>query len=45
MDWNNAQAGYVIAAYLISAVCLIVLVAWCLLKDRAASSALSKLKD
>jgi heme exporter protein CcmD len=45
MDWNNAQAGYVIAAYAISAFSLVSLAAWCLLRDRAASAALKKIKD
>ncbi len=42
MDWNNANAGYVIAAYAISAGCLMSLVVWCLIRHNAATNALKK---
>ena len=45
MDWNAPTAGYVIAAYIISAVSLLALVAWCLAKDKAARTALAKIKN
>ena len=44
MDWNAPTAGYVIAAYIISAVSLLALVAWCLARDKAARTALAKIK-
>jgi len=45
MDWNNTNAGYVIAAYAISAISILGLVIWCLAKDRAAQAALMKIKE
>ena len=44
MDWNAPTAGYVIAAYVISAVSILALVVWCLAKDKAARTALAKIK-
>ena len=44
MDWNAATAGYVIAAYIISAVSILALVVWCLARDKAARTALTKIK-
>ena len=45
MDWNAPTAGYVIAAYIISAVSILALVAWCLARDKAAREALQKTKS
>ena len=45
MDLNAATAGYVIAAYGITAASIFALIAWCLLRDKAANAALQKLKD
>ena len=44
MDWNAPTAGYVIAAYIISAVGILALVVWCLARDKAARTALDKIK-
>ena len=44
MDWNAPTAGYVIAAYIISAVSILALVLWCLARDKAARTTLAKIK-
>lgn len=45
MDWNAPTAGYVIAAYGITIFGILALVAWCLLRDKAARAALQKIKN
>ncbi|MDP8997374.1 MAG: hypothetical protein M3O03_10310 [Pseudomonadota bacterium] len=44
MDWNAPTAGYVIAAYIISAVGILALMFWCSARDKAARTALDKIK-
>ncbi|MEO9167594.1 MAG: heme exporter protein CcmD [Aestuariivirga sp.] len=44
MDWNAPTAGYVIAAYGITLLGILALVVWCLARDKAARTALGKIK-
>ena len=42
MDWTAAEAGYVIAAYAVSALGILGLILWCLLRDIIAAAKLRK---
>jgi len=45
MDWAAHNAGYVIAAYAVSAACLVLLVAITVLRAAARKQAVERLKD
>ena len=45
MDWSAHNAGFVAAAYAVSAICIIALVIWIWRKDRERTRQLKNAKD
>ena len=42
MDWTAAHAGYVLASYVLSAICLAALVIYIFVRDRRSQAALAQ---